>query len=217
MKKIEAMSWAFFGAAALYLLHHLILHLFVTHGWEGMNPSDWASWVQAFGSVAAIAAGFAAARYQLNQARAFETSRELAETTRRTKALKWVLAQAKDEADTLGAWARGGNSLGLSRYPTQIISRFSELLKSVPLLDFPDDTSSFEVNHIIGKLDKVADSIHRGQLSSTLDHEQLGYMVSIRLEDSIQALIQHLENCIGTLERAISVCESEERNHAWAA
>jgi hypothetical protein len=45
-------------------LHQVTAIFMQTHGWKGLSPSDWAAWVQAVGSIAAIAGAFQIAQSQ---------------------------------------------------------------------------------------------------------------------------------------------------------
>lgn len=54
MKKIQAFVISVFAFVVLFSLHQLTSIVFERHGWKGMAPADWSSWIQAFGSLAAI-------------------------------------------------------------------------------------------------------------------------------------------------------------------
>ncbi len=73
MKIVEKLMLAILGIAGLAALHQVVALVFSAHDWKGPTPQDWAAWVQAVGSIAAIAAaiwiGEKASRRALQQAR----------------------------------------------------------------------------------------------------------------------------------------------------
>lgn len=54
MKFVERAVILALGIAMLVALHQIVGVVFVAHGWRGLSPSDWAAWVQAVGSIAAL-------------------------------------------------------------------------------------------------------------------------------------------------------------------
>lgn len=54
MKIVERFVISIMAMAFLYAIHQILDSLFRTHGWEGLDASAWASWVQALGSIAAL-------------------------------------------------------------------------------------------------------------------------------------------------------------------
>lgn len=65
MKFVERAVIALMSLAMLFALHQIVASVMSAHGWEGMKPADWASWVQAVGSIGAIVGTWYATKAQL--------------------------------------------------------------------------------------------------------------------------------------------------------
>ncbi|AKU21196.1 hypothetical protein ACZ75_06600 [Massilia sp. NR 4-1] len=76
MKAVEALCWVFFGACVLGISRWLILYALGALGW---GTPDWAAWVQAVGSIAAIVGAFLISHQQHMKAQAAEKARQKAE------------------------------------------------------------------------------------------------------------------------------------------
>lgn len=59
----------------IFAIHQGISALFAEHGWKGIGASDWAAWVQAVGSIAAIAGAFRIAQRQYEEDRTADQAR----------------------------------------------------------------------------------------------------------------------------------------------
>ena len=64
MKFMERALIALLCIAMLFALHLIVGAVFTTHRWKGLSPSDWAAWVQAIGSIAAIFGAYSLANRQ---------------------------------------------------------------------------------------------------------------------------------------------------------
>lgn len=64
MKIVQIATICWLIVLGLVGLHQSVAVFMGAHGWKGLSPSDWASWVQAVGSIAAIIGSFRIAQRQ---------------------------------------------------------------------------------------------------------------------------------------------------------
>jgi len=91
MKTAERVVIFVVVAIVLFALHQLTTSLFNAHGWKGMEASDWASWVQAVGSIAAIYGAFQISNKQHLRERRLQEEKEQHDTERRYRIIGGIL------------------------------------------------------------------------------------------------------------------------------
>ena len=91
MKIMKTIATCSMGIAILFALHQLTNILFVAHGWKGLGPSDWASWVQAVGSIAAIYGAFQISNKQHLRERRLQKEKDQLDEERRYKIIGGIL------------------------------------------------------------------------------------------------------------------------------
>jgi hypothetical protein len=68
MKVLTWVVLALMATAMLVAIHQGVVVLMTSHGWRGLGPADWASWMQAIGSIGAIVGTWLATKMQLEHA-----------------------------------------------------------------------------------------------------------------------------------------------------
>lgn len=91
MKIIKTIAACSMAIAILFALHWLTNILFVAHGWKGLGPTDWASWVQAVGSIAAIYGAFQISNTQHVRERLAQEEKDRLDEERRYKIIGGIL------------------------------------------------------------------------------------------------------------------------------
>ena len=83
--------------AALIALHWSINWLVSKHDWMRLSPSDWASWVQAVGSIAALAIAIGIMRHQNEHAAKLVAHADLRATLRKADSIHAILGRYRNE------------------------------------------------------------------------------------------------------------------------
>jgi hypothetical protein len=92
---MKVLTWAviaLMGAAMLVSLHQCVVVLMSSHGWKGLSPADWATWVQAFGATVGIFIAIWVPYKQRSDALRMDVARRNDESRRVRMAIKDELA-----------------------------------------------------------------------------------------------------------------------------
>ena len=97
MKIVSWLAGCVAMCAALIALHWAINWLVSTHGWIRLSPSDWASWVQAVGSIAALAIAIGIMQNQNKHAGKLVAQADLRATLRKVDSIHAILGRYRNE------------------------------------------------------------------------------------------------------------------------
>ena len=109
---------------------------------RGLNPSECASWVQAWGTIGAIGAAFVVLWFQSGNQRRAELKKVRDEDVRRLNILYGAVFHMRDKLTKISE-----RDMGLYYADWATVDQASRLLQSVPLMDIPDWTVSLSMAH----------------------------------------------------------------------
>lgn len=125
----------------LIALHQIVGVIFISHGWKGMTASDWAAWVQAFGSTAAIAVAFAVAN---RQQRAATRDKKDADV-RRIKSIRALYQNLLDMAIEARRAITGEEGHILGAEPWKHLNERRAAIQRLSIFDVPDEKIAIEM------------------------------------------------------------------------
>lgn len=86
-----------FGLVILFACHQIIAGLFRVHNWSGLNADSWAAWVQAIGSVAALAIAIYIMYQQNAHSAELVADADRLATLRRARSVHAVLVRSRNQ------------------------------------------------------------------------------------------------------------------------
>lgn len=142
MKLVERFVYVIAALVLLFVIHQLVGILMRSHGWEGLKPADWASWVQAVGSIFALGVAiFVMSRQNAHAANMIAHQDRL--TTRRKAVSVHLLvdkamAHAVEIVDQIHTYSIPQESAALHKYmqwKAPVVADVILLLKAIPIHD----------------------------------------------------------------------------------
>ena len=137
MKTLERATIAIIACLGLIGLHQAIAAFMNAHAWKGLAPSDWAAWVQAIGSIAAIVGAFLIARNQHTVDRLREIERRHLEEIRRFEIIQALLAKANKTVEAIAQLNLESQFGVVLPEPLEYLDDCRVSIEALPIIDMP--------------------------------------------------------------------------------
>ena len=170
-----------------------------------LDKGEWASWVQAVGSILAIMVAFWIAYHQLQHSRRLEKERAISEDRRRVEIIQAILISAWILAYSLKTAITSNDTEFLANFNWKSLQDLADSFRSVRTIEVPDVTIVITLTPVPTALEMVASPFrHHGMADRYESGGSIMRDLKSAVEDLLDAtnnaksscanVLQHLEN-----------------------
>jgi hypothetical protein len=180
------------------------------HRWKGLSPSDWAAWVQAVGSIAAIVGAYFLGERQANATRIAAIELQDREKEQKRAAIFAICTAAKIRTDLVRNifGAEYDEQLRMRHYDHSTIRSSIEAMTSVPVLEIGDAralSAFMDMRDQLGFMVKAIDQFELRQSGGTREqYQQEAKSKQIR-QGNIIRHVEKIDSCYCVLTEIIGV------------
>ncbi|MEV4782099.1 hypothetical protein [Burkholderia sp. LMU1-1-1.1] len=150
-----------------------------------LNKSEWASWVQGIGSLAAILGAYAFTAKQHSDSVERDKRNRNAERSQRAETIQFVMGDAQAHSDRLRNFFEAGMAHEVVHYNLKTLKDCAEVIASIPALDYPDASLAVHCRTFNRYFQAVASQYQRRSEVITVDFDEFEQMQASALDTDI--------------------------------
>jgi hypothetical protein len=156
--------------------------------WKGLHASDWASWIQALGSIGAIIGAFLVVDRQHRRERELEDDRQRLTDIRRLKSLKAVLTQICTISSGIHTDIVKGNAERLYHLDPQALMDYKAILQALPLFEIPSPQLAMQLTLMPRAIGEVASPMFKARNEANDEVIRYEFLLAFDIEERAKRL-----------------------------
>lgn len=189
MKFVERAVIALLCVGMLFALHQVIGRVVTAHHWKGLDPSDWAAWVQAVGSIAAIWGAYSFTAKQHKDSIQRDDRNRNAERSRRAETIQFVMCNAEIHSVRLRNFVETNMAHEAVHFDRAMLRDCADVMEGIPVLDYPDASLAVHCRTYIRHFRAVEEYYERRAQVTDVDFDEIEQMLASSLDTEIDHMV----------------------------